>query len=137
MASAGSQANWHWAEGIKFALEGVKLLFLLNGAASISVLTFIGHIESGIGQLIISLIAFALGAALTIPAMIFAYLTQLNYGNATYGSPQSHTIWETAAKLHNCAYVFVGLAFLCFLAGTVLAAFGLWHLPSSSVCPTP
>ncbi len=136
MASTDDQAKWHWAEGIKFALEGVKLLFLLNGAASISILTFIGHMRSGSTLLVGALIAFALGAASTIPAMIFAYLTQLHYGNAAQSTPYSTGTWRTAVKLHYWAYGFMGLGLLCFLAGVALAACGLWHIPGANLCPS-
>ena len=44
--NSADEAKWHWAEGMKFALEGFKLLFILNGAASISILTFIGKADS-------------------------------------------------------------------------------------------
>ncbi len=136
MASAGDRAKWHWAEGMKFALEGVKLLFLLNGAASISILTFIGHMRNNAGLLVGALIAFSLGAASVVPAMIFAYLTQLHYGNAEHATPYNVGTWRTAVKLHYWAYAFMGLGLLCFLAGVVLASCGLWHLPGTSLCPS-
>jgi hypothetical protein len=129
------QANWHWAEGIKFALEGVKLLFVLNGAASVSILTFIGNARNGPRFLVGGLVAFALGAASTIPAMIFAYLTQLHYGNASLGDTAGLNIWKTAVKLHHWAYVFMALGLLCFLTGVGLAAFGLWSVPAAVSCP--
>lgn len=45
--NAVDEAKCHWAEGMKFALEGVKLLSILNGAASVSLLTFIGNMRTG------------------------------------------------------------------------------------------
>ncbi|MGO9776428.1 MAG: hypothetical protein ACLPM3_07585 [Terracidiphilus sp.] len=135
MNDSDNQANWHWAEGIKFALEGVKLLFILNGAASISILTFIGNAKVGSRLLIGGLIAFAFGAASTIPAMIFAYLTQLHYGNASLDATGELNIWNTAVKFHYWAYIFIALGLLSFLAGVALAAFGLWNVPSSDLCP--
>ncbi|MDR3750331.1 MAG: hypothetical protein P4K94_02480 [Terracidiphilus sp.] len=135
MASAEDQANWHWAEGIKFALEGVKLLFLLNGAASVAVLTFIGNMRVGSGLLVGALIAFALGAASVIPAMIFAYLTQLHYGNAELSQQYHFSIWRSAVNFHYWAYAFMALGLLCFLVGVALAACGLWHVPPVNLCP--
>ncbi len=38
---ADDETKWHWSEGMKYALEGIKTLFILNGAAAISILTFI------------------------------------------------------------------------------------------------
>jgi hypothetical protein len=135
VSDADSQANWHWAEGIRFALEGVKLLFVLNGAASISILTFIGNVRMGSGLLVGSLVAFALGAGSTIPAMLLAYLTQLHYGNASVSSTTDLNYWETAGKYHYRAYFFMGLGLVCFLTGVGLAAFGLWQVPSTLPCP--
>jgi hypothetical protein len=135
VTNSDNQANWHWAEGIKFALEGVKLLFILNGAASVSILTFIGNARVGSRLLVGGLVAFAFGAASTIPAMIFAYLTQLHYGNASLGDTGGLSIWKTAVKFHYWAYVFMALGLLCFLAGVALAAFGLWNVPSPPPCP--
>jgi len=136
VTNADSQANWHWAEGIKFALEGVKLLFVLNGAASISILTFIGNVRIGSGLLVGGMVSFAFGAASTIPAMILAYLTQLHYGNASLGDVSDMNTWRTAGKFHRWAYVFMGLGLLSFLTGVALAAFGLWNVPSTIPCPS-
>ena len=135
MGDEDNQANWHWTQGIRFALEGVKLLFVLNGAASISILTFIGNVRMGSGLLVGSLVAFALGAASTIPAMLLAYLTQLHYGNASVGSTTDLNYWEDAGKYHSRAYLFMGLGLACFLAGVCLAAFGLWQVPNTIPCP--
>jgi hypothetical protein len=136
MTNADNQTNWHWAEGIKFALEGVKLLFLLNGAASVSVLTFIGNVRPCSGLLIGALLAFAIGAASTIPAMTMAYLTQLHYGNASINDSADIDTWRTAGKFHYWAYAFMALGLACFLTGITLAAFGLWNIPSTASCPT-
>jgi hypothetical protein len=101
VTNSDNQANWHWAEGIRFALEGLKLLFVLNGAASVSILTFIGNVRIGSGLLVGGLVAFAFGAASTIPAMFLAYLTQLHYGNASIGDVGEVNSWKTAVKFHH------------------------------------
>jgi hypothetical protein len=136
MASSDNQANWHWTEGIRFALEGVKMLFMLNGAASISILTFIGNAKAGSSFLVEALVAFAFGASSTIPAMILAYLTQLHYGNASLGDTANLRTWRTAGKYHYWAYGFMALGLTCFLAGVALAATGLWNLPRMPPCTT-
>jgi len=128
-----NEAKWHWAEGIKFALEGVKLLFVLNGAASISILTFIGNLKINSSQLIWALISFSFGAASTIPTMIFAYLTQLQYGNASLKAKHSFQLWQKAGKKHYAAYLFITLGIMCFLIGTILASYGLMHIQSPSI----
>ncbi|HMD76594.1 MAG TPA: hypothetical protein VKG86_04385 [Terracidiphilus sp.] len=131
--SSVDDAKWHWAEGIKFALEGVKLLFILNGAASVSILTFIGNMKASSSQLIWALLSFAFGAATTVPAMIFAYFTQLQYGNASQDEMHGHLLWQKAGKRHYTAYGFIVLGILCFLIGAILAACGLMHIQSSNV----
>jgi hypothetical protein len=134
--NSADEAKWHWAEGIKFALEGFKLLFILNGAASISILTFIGNLKVNSSHLIWALISFSFGAASTIPAMIFAYLTQLQYGNASLEGIHSYQQWQKAGKKHYAAYIFIALGILCFLIGVILAACGLMHIPSTNLpCP--
>jgi hypothetical protein len=136
VTNSDTQTNWHWAEGIKFALEGVKLLFVLNGAASVSVLTFIGNVRAGrSGLLVGALVAFAFGAASTIPAMLLAYLTQLQYGNASLGNASNLNIWKDAVKFHHWAYFFMALGLVCFMTGVAFAAFGLWNVPSTIPCP--
>jgi hypothetical protein len=130
------EAKWHWAEGMKFALEGVKLLFILNGAASVSILTFIGNMRVSSSQLIWALLSFSFGAATTVPAMVFAYLTQLQYGNASQDEIHGYLLWQKAGKRHYAAYAFILLGILCFLIGAIFAACGLMHIPSTNIpCP--
>lgn len=124
------QRNWHWERGITFALEGVKSILVLNGAASVSLLTFLGHQENRSGWLIAALISFSVGAASAAPTMIFAYLTQLHYGNAIDTDATNVEVWSTATKLHYVAYGFMALGIICFLAGMVLGACGLTHAPA-------
>jgi len=134
--SSVDEAKWHWAEGMKFALEGVKLLFILNGAASISILTFIGNMKVGSSQLVWALLCFAFGAAATVPAMVFAYLTQLQYGNASQDDAEGELLWREAGRRHYTAYAFILLGLLFFVIGAILAAFGLMHIPNANVaCP--
>jgi hypothetical protein len=51
-------AKWHWGEGTKFVLEGCKTMFLLNGTAAVSVLTFIRHMKVHTWQLIAAMVTF-------------------------------------------------------------------------------
>ena len=34
--------EWHWEQGTKYAVEGIKTTLLLNGAAAIALMTFCG-----------------------------------------------------------------------------------------------
>jgi uncharacterized protein YqgC (DUF456 family) len=119
-------ARWHWGEGMKYALEGIKTLFFLNGAASVSILTFIGNMNAHSECLVYSMVCFAFGAASTTLTMLFAYLTQLQYGNSYHGR---------AKWWHYGTYACAILGLFLFLAGVVLAARGLLRLPQiCNVC---
>ncbi|MGL4406683.1 MAG: hypothetical protein ACRCT6_13050, partial [Notoacmeibacter sp.] len=56
-------AKYHWSEGMKFASEGIKSLFILNGAAAISILTFLGNSQTTSAEMIWAMICFAMGTA--------------------------------------------------------------------------
>jgi hypothetical protein len=34
------KSHWHWEQGTKYAVEGIKTTLLLNGAAAIALMTF-------------------------------------------------------------------------------------------------
>jgi hypothetical protein len=106
--------QFHWGEGLKFATEGIKGFFLLNGAAAISILTFIGNANNGDDKLVYAMFCFALGALIGPVSFLFAYLTQLQYGNQNFTS---------ALRYHNVTYASIILGMLFFLAGVVLAGY--------------
>lgn len=124
------ETKFHWAEGMKYALEGMKSLLILNGAATLSVLTFVGNSKrSEDGNiylfqtdiLVYSMVCFALGAV-TGPIVLFlAYITQLQYGNSGRNLFDVKGYWTKGVLWHYLAYaVFVG-GILLFLGGVVLA----------------
>ena len=76
------EAKFHWSEGMKYAVEGLKLLFILNGAATVSILSFIGNTMTKSSVLVVSMGSFVMGAVMGIIAIWLCYLTQLQYGNA-------------------------------------------------------
>jgi hypothetical protein len=120
--------KWHWTEGMKYALEGIRMLLLLNGGAAISVLTFAGNTRATSVSFVVSLGAFALGAAAAPLAMIFAYLAQLHYGNAELQSANSAErtkVWGQAALMHYFGYGAVGFSIVFFVGGIGAAAAGL------------
>ena len=115
------ETKFHWAEGMKYVSEGIKALLFLNGAATVSILTFVGNTKSRSELLVFAMICFAFGAATGPVAFLLAYLTQLKYGNAF----RTDGDWASAKKYHFCAYVAVGLGILLFLAGIIFASCGL------------
>lgn len=73
--------NWHWEQGIKIAIEGMKMLLLLNGGAAIALIAFATDAEGlSKGWLFGSLLAFALGALAGAMVAVFGYVAQLRYG---------------------------------------------------------
>lgn len=128
-AMAQKDAEWHWSEGNKFALEGMKLLFLLNGAAAVTTMTFTGNVKVGSCSTITALVMFGLGAFFSVIALASAYLTQLSYGNANFNADSSDpqlAKWFDIARWWHCAvYAIIVLAAAAFLVGVVFAAVGL------------
>ena len=97
--------KFHLSEGMNFALEGMKTLFILNGASAISVLTFVGNTKSKSAYLIMSMSSFGLGALFAAISMAMAYITQLQYGGET-----------TIAKgVHVSTYVIVVAGIIAFI----------------------
>ena len=121
----GSEQNFHWAEGMKYALEGIKALFVLNGAATVSILTFIGNSNRQSEFLVYSMAAYAVGALMGPVTLLLAYLTQLMYGNASLEPNGLAKIWIRAGKFHYATYGGVIFGVMLFMIGTILAAKGL------------
>ncbi len=114
-------SKWHWSEGNKYAVESGKALLYLNGGAAISILTFVGNHRSGV-SLVISITSFALGALVAALAFIFAYLTQLHYGNRELGVSLAN---ERASRFHNLTYCAAGFSAFLFLFGMIWGAVGI------------
>ena len=106
-------AGFHWSEGMKFVTEGIKAFFTLNGAAAISILTFIGNHKSSPDALAYAMVSFSLGALTGPVAFACAYFTQLGYGNGHL---------QLAWRFHRLTYFVVAFGTLLFLCGMVLAA---------------
>ncbi|MGC1429370.1 MAG: hypothetical protein WA822_12330 [Albidovulum sp.] len=108
--------KFHWGEGLKYVTEGIKAFFLLNGAATISMLTFLGNARNGDDKLVYSMACFAIGALMGSVAFMFAYLTQLEYGN-------DHQV--EAWRFHRATYGSVVVGILLFLVGVGFASCAL------------
>ena len=106
--------KWHWQEGNKYAVEGIKTLLLLNGGAAVALLTFAASLKGPSGAPLIgaALICFGLGALIGSCVFVCAYLTQLHYGNKD---------WTKAGRLHTITYVLIAVSALAFLAGLFFA----------------
>jgi hypothetical protein len=120
-AMSDDHQRWHWGEGAKFAVEGIKSVLLLNGGAGVALLAFYGNAAKGGGTTFgpssgFALLSFGTGALLSALAFLFAYLAQLQYGKAADAE---------GSRYHAAAYgCFVGSA-VGFLLGLIAAWFSL------------
>lgn len=115
-----SDWQWHWDQGNKFAVEGLKVLLLLNGGAAVALMTFLGHLnQKGVTAAAGSaLVVFGLGALSTTVAFACAYASQLQYGNdarGVEGARSKATFW------HNLTYGAVIASGVLFLVGLLVA----------------
>jgi len=105
-------AQWHWGEGTKYALEAGKSLILINGAAAISILTFVGNHPSKTYGIFCAINLFAFGSLFGAIFFGVSYEAQLWYGN---GLERRARIW------HWRAYIFAAVSALLFVLGMCAA----------------
>ena len=116
------ETKFHWSEGMKYVAEGIKGVFLLNGASAVSILTFMGNTKIASEHLILGLLSFAIGALSGPVAFCLAYLTQLQYGN----QQRKNGSWSTGSRYHKATFVTVAIGMLLFIVGIAFASFGFW-----------
>jgi choline-glycine betaine transporter len=121
------EAIAHWKVGAKYVLEGGRSLILINGAAAIGILTFIGNnhppvVSSG---LISALTWFAWGALAGVVLFVTAYLAQLQYGNRALGKPCAHVM---ATTFHWLGYIAAACSISLFLWASIQPS---WASPSN------
>ena len=117
------QAKFHWGEGIRLAIEAIKMLFFLNGAATISVITFIGNLKQPSEMLVFAMQLFAFGAGLAPVALALGYISQMYFGKAeeTFDPGQN---WIVAGLVHYSVFGVMFVSWALFLAGARFAALG-------------
>lgn len=100
----------------EYASGGLKALLLLNGAAGIAILAFLGNIlgtefERWIRGIAWGLIFFSIGAFFSTISWLFAYISQTYYNEANGNDKmiKNGTIWRNATV---GAVVVSGIAFL-------------------------
>jgi hypothetical protein len=121
--------HWHWEQGIKFALDGLKAGLALNGAAAVGLMTFAGATRTE--PLVGPLWAFAVGVILSALAYAFAYWTQLQYGNAMrpeITKADSDRLWSWGLLWNWTAAGLLLGSVVAFAVGIVLAALALPNL---------
>lgn len=100
----------------EYASSGLKALLLLNGAAGIAILAFLGNIlgtefERWIRGIAWGLVFFSIGAFLSTISWLFAYISQTYYNEADGNDKMINngTFWR---KITIKAVVASGIAFL-------------------------
>lgn len=111
-------AQFHWGEGNKFAIEFCKSLFLFNSTLAGSLIVYIAttHESENINTLShISNAVFWLLAAAVLTLVIFAmgYFINLQHGNYHISSNSNRNkIWDFANVIQIILYLFVFCIFL-------------------------
>ncbi len=107
---------------IAMAALSLRSSILINGAAAISLLTFVGNGKGASKEIIVfGLFVFALGVLLGGWATLVAYLAQKNYmDQANSNKPQVDDQKHTYSAIWIC-----GFSYLCFFVGIILAGCGI------------
>ncbi len=103
-------AQFHWAEGNKFALEFFKSLFLLSGTLSAALIGLVATNKDSGAYLFWPITILLAGACLSIFALIVCYFINLNYGNAEF-NPEKRPI---ATKTHSFMYFYSAFVLIVF-----------------------
>jgi hypothetical protein len=121
-------SEWHWEQGIKYAIEGIKTGLLLNGAAAIALMTF-ANTHPVTGGVKCAIFSFALGATVAAFAFIAAYKTQLEYGNALIpGISNKDEVWRKGQWWNHIAVYSVVTSVVMFAIGCGIV---LWSWPTA------
>lgn len=128
-----ASAEWHWEQGVKYAIEGIKTSLLLNGVAAISLMTFVSH-KTLSWYIIVALVLFALGAMTSAVTFLAAYKTQLEYGNAEVGleinlndKERKYEVWSKGIYWNGWCIGLVFLSIFFFFTGIMFTAAALLH----------
>jgi hypothetical protein len=116
-------ASRGWAEGNKYAIEGGRSLFLLNGAAAAGLLTFIGSHPPSSFQIFRAIYMFAAGSLFAAVFFVAAYMAQLTYGNALIKADEN--LHREGLRWQFSAFVLAAISLVLFLLGVYTAGHGL------------
>ena len=128
--------EWHLTETYKglltLAVEGLKLLALVNGAAAVAVLTYLGslvsHVSPGAAHppnMIPAVACYCWGVFASTMALVLAYCTQLILYNEELARHEGGPFQSRHQRGIYLAVTLAISAALSFGAGSLLAAFAL------------
>ena len=106
MTTPDDDSKWHWSEGNRYALEGMKVLLALNGGAAIALMTFVGHSTRiiNMGAAGRSLVIFGVGALLAAFVFFCGYQAQMYYGNAALNETPPRSYWMAGSLTSRFSY---------------------------------
>jgi len=90
-------------EGVfNFAVTALKMLLLINGAAAIAIIAYLGRTpppSNGVSQIINSMSYFAYGAGLSVLTALIAYLAQVVFTEGFSIPAETHEKWGAGLRL--------------------------------------
>ncbi len=129
MAQPPEEFPQHMFEAaVEFAVLALRTLVLVNGAAVIALLTFVGQVwandqrnGSGMAHILFwPLIFFLTGLVMALVATILAYITQMITTEHGRG-----TIPAISKKVRRFAILTAVLSVVCFATGSIATALGI------------
>ncbi len=108
-------AQFHWAEGNKFALEFFKSMFLLSATLSAALIGLMATNKGAVTHLYWPIGILLTTAGLAVFALIICYFINLHYGNAEM-DPQQRS---TALKAHTFMYFYSAVLIGFFIWGMI------------------
>ena len=117
-------AQFHWTEGNKFALESFKSLFLISSGGAVAVLGYSATTKTFTYNLGFSLLAFFLSAIFVTISMIMGYYVNLRQGNSHTHSDNviaADELWNSANCLQKKIKRPICASLTLLLVGIILA----------------
>lgn len=127
------QRDEHLRGTIEFARDAIKLIILINGAAAISILTFIGNFSPNnslensmpVKFLIAAVCAFTFGVFAGALSSRFALQAQYLNFEASLEENLEQIDIETLARYHENAFSAATISLLLFVLGIVFSILGI------------
>ena len=114
------EAQFHWSEGNKFALEALKSILVINRTVAVGLIAFIGTQKPINTNLHVSVLSFLLGYISAMLALLTAYIANLRYANSHTKGAKSYDLWASGGQCSTRTYI-LGIGSIVFFGyGIVL-----------------
>ena len=121
-------AQFHWGEGNKFALEFCKTLFLFNSTLAASLIAFIASVSKepimqANWHLKAAIFAILVAATLAVFSFALGYFINLKHGNSyKMNNPEAENeLWNSGNRTQNDLYALI-------LIILIVMVFGLYQI---------